>query len=215
MLALVNAAKRTALESENCHRKNVRFRWAARSEGPKIGRDKRGYLPAVAAVAAITAIAATPATATTTAITTTAAATTATIPAAATAATGAFRLRAGFVDNKVPTTEVLTVEAVDRAIRVFIAGDFDEGESTRLPREAVTNETDCRRTDTSLSKPFLELFFRCAERKITDVKLLHLRTPSVRNLKRELRSALKIPCPPRGQPERRAALVGGGSLVVP
>jgi len=40
VLALVSAAKRMALERENCHRKNVRFRWAARSEGLKIGGIK-------------------------------------------------------------------------------------------------------------------------------------------------------------------------------
>jgi hypothetical protein len=33
-----------------------------------------------------------------------------------------------------------------------------------------------------LREPFLQLLFRGVKREITDVKLLHLRTPSVRNL---------------------------------
>jgi hypothetical protein len=128
-------------------------------------------LPAISAVAAIPAIAtAASAAAATSAITTAASA----ISAAASAATRAFRLWARFVDNKVPAPKVLTVEAGDRAIRFFIVGDFDESKAARLPRESVANQADGRRADSQLSKPFLQLFFRCVERKITDVKLLHL-----------------------------------------
>jgi len=32
-----------------------------------------------------------------------------------------------------------------------------------------------------LSEPLVELFFGCGKREITDIELLHLRTPSVRN----------------------------------
>jgi hypothetical protein len=100
--------------------------------GPKQGReDKEGkedQLPAVAAVATITSISAAAST-TTAAAVATASAATAAVPSATTTAAGAFRLRARFIDHKVPTTEVLTVEAIDRAIGVFIAGNFDEGEA--------------------------------------------------------------------------------------
>jgi len=35
-------------------------------------------------------------------------------------------LRAGFVDDEISATKVLTVQAGNGAIRIFIAGDFDE-----------------------------------------------------------------------------------------
>jgi hypothetical protein len=117
-------------------------------------KGKKNYLPTVAAVAAIATIAAAAATSTAAAIAT-AAATTPAISTATTAPRGTFRLRARFVHNKVPTTEVLTVEAVDRAIGVFVTGDLDEREAARLARETVTDQTNCRRIDTSLPKPFL------------------------------------------------------------
>ena len=121
-----------------CHKKLCRFnrgrpykKRALQVGGPKQGReDKEGIedqLPAVAAVATITSISAAAST-TTAAAVATASAATAAVPSATTAA-GAFRLRARFIDHKVPTTEVLTVEAIDRAIGVFIAGNFDEGEA--------------------------------------------------------------------------------------
>jgi hypothetical protein len=91
-------------------------------------RETKEDSPAVAAVATVATIAAAATTSTAAAIAT-AAATTSAVSPATTAARGAFRLRARFIHNKVPTTEVLTVEAVDRAICVFIAGDFDEREA--------------------------------------------------------------------------------------
>src|SRR5208283_2378560 len=81
---------------------------------------EREKLPAVAAVSAITtAVATTP-----------------------TAATGALRLRTRFVDDKVPAPEVLTIQARHGAVGIFIVGDFDEGETPRLSREAIPNQTD-------------------------------------------------------------------------
>ena len=91
-------------------------------------RGKPNYLPTVAAVAAISAIASASATATAAAIAS-ASATASAVSTATASARGAFRLRPRFIHDKVPTTEVLTVEAVDRAVRVFIAGDFDEREA--------------------------------------------------------------------------------------
>jgi hypothetical protein len=139
-------------------------------------------LPAIAAIATVSAIT-TATTAATTSTTIAAAASAITAASAATTtATRAFGLRTGFIHDEVPATEVLTVEAVHRAIGFFIIGNFNEGEPTRLASKTVTNQTDRRRAHTHLREPFLQLFFRGAERKITDVKLLHLRTPSARNL---------------------------------
>ncbi len=90
-------------------------------------------------------------------------------------------MRTRFVHDQVPAPEILPVQGGDGTIRFFIVVNFDEGETARLPREAVTNQTDRRGIDTDLPEPFLQLFFRSVERKIADVKLLHLRTPSARN----------------------------------
>jgi hypothetical protein len=114
-----------------------------------------GELPAIAAV---TTIAAAVATTATTAAATSATATTSTVAsvsATTSAATRAFRLRARFVDHKVPAAKVLTVEAGYRAIRFFIIGDLDESKAARLPRETVTNQADGRGADSQLSKPLL------------------------------------------------------------
>jgi hypothetical protein len=147
------------------------MRVRARSPQRRLGEKEK--LPAVAAVAAITTVAA-PATAPAAAIATPAAPpTTATITATPTTATGALRLRPRFVDDKVPAPEVLTVQAGHGAVGVFIVGDLDEGETTRLPREAIPNQADRGGIHTYLTKPFLQLLFRCVERKITHVKLLH------------------------------------------
>src|SRR5579862_5306293 len=142
-------------------------------------------LPAVAAISAIASIAAastTSAAATTIATAPSATTASAIASAAATTATAAFGLRTRFVHYQVPATKILTIEVGNRAIRFFIVGNFDEGESPRLSRESIPNQVDCGRVHANLSEPFLQLFFGCREWKITDVKLLHLRTPSARNL---------------------------------
>src|SRR5208283_912099 len=102
---------------------------------------EREKLPAVAAVSAITTAVATSATAAAAAIpaAATAASTTA-IAATPTTATGALRLRTRFVDDKVPAPEVLTIQARHGAVGIFIVGDFDEGETPRLSREAIPNQ---------------------------------------------------------------------------
>jgi len=141
------------------------------------------WLPAVPAVSTVTA--ATPATAAmTTAATTTAAATPAvtSTPATTTSATAAaLGLRPGFIDDEVPPAEILAVQGVDGAIGVFVALHLDEGETARLARKAVTNEIDTRGSNAYLREPFLKLLFRRGKRKIADVELLHLPTPSARN----------------------------------
>jgi hypothetical protein len=116
-------------------------------------------LPAVTAIATVAAIAtATTATASTATISSTATAAT-TVATATTATTRAFCLGTRFVDNQVPATEVLTVQAGHRALGVFIAIDFDERKTARLACETVANQTDCRGADSNLRKPFLQLLF--------------------------------------------------------
>jgi hypothetical protein len=108
-------------------------------------------LPAVSAVAAA-AISAAPAPATmTTAATTTTAATMAAASAAISAATAAaspastsaaLGLWPGFVHNQVSTAKILTVQGVNRAIRIFVVGYFDKGEPAGLTGEAIADQID-------------------------------------------------------------------------
>jgi hypothetical protein len=112
----------------------------------------RKSLPAIAAiapVAPISTIAAATAAATTAAMSTTASAATAAETASATT-TPALLLGTSFVDDEIAAAKVLAVHGIDRAIRFFVIGDFDERETTRLAREPITNEIDCRGINTSL-----------------------------------------------------------------
>jgi hypothetical protein len=148
-------------------------------------------LPAIAAViaaaisATVTATAAATATATTTAASSssaTTAATTAAAPAtiatATTAVTAAatataFRLRLGFVNHQIASAKILTIQAVDGFLCVFVGGNFHESEAARLPGEAVTDQRDRRRSDSNLREPFVELVFCGGKRKVTNIELLH------------------------------------------
>jgi len=108
---------------------------------------ERGEELLLPAIAAVTAVAAIPA-ATTAAATTTIATATTTTPAAAvatapTTASRTFCLRAGFVDNEVAAAKILAVKTIDSAIGFFIVGNFDEGETAGLTREAIANQADC------------------------------------------------------------------------
>jgi hypothetical protein len=60
-----------------------------------------------------------------------------------------------FIDYQVPATEILTVEIGDRAIRLFIIRNFNEGKTPRLAREPIPNQIDCGRVDPYLSEPLL------------------------------------------------------------
>jgi hypothetical protein len=121
-------------------------------------------------------------------------------------------LRTRFIHYQVPATEILTVEIGDRAICFFIIRNFDEGKTPRLAREPIPNQIDCGRVYAYLSEPLLQLLFRSREREITDVKLLHLGTPSARNLT-TIAERTEIPVPLKGQTGGRA--VSGGVSVVP
>jgi hypothetical protein len=175
------------------------------SEVPQSRIDKSCVLPAVAAVATVAAISAAPAaSASSAAIPAASAPASTAVAATSSAATAALGLRTRFVDHQVPAAEILTIEIGNRAIRVFIAGDLDERKTPRLARKPVANQIDCRRGDAHLSQPFLQLFFSCGKGEITDVKLLHLRTPSARNLT-AIAERTEIPVPPEGQTEGNAA----------
>jgi hypothetical protein len=105
--------------------------------------------------------------------------TTASTAPAATAAT--LSLRPRLVYHQVPAAEILAVQGVDRAVGIFIALHFDEGKTARLSRKTVTNQIDARGSNADLREPFLKLLFRRRKRKIPNVELLHLPTPSARN----------------------------------
>jgi hypothetical protein len=98
-----------------------------------------------------------------------------------TTAAAALSLRPSFIHHQVPPAEILPVQGIDGAIRVFVALHFDEGKTAGLSRETVTNQIDARGSNADLCKPFLQLLFRRGKRKIADVELLHLPTPSARN----------------------------------
>jgi len=160
-------------------------------------------LPAVAAIASIATVSAIAATATTaaasTAIAAAAAATAAAVAPAPAATAAPLGLRTRFVDHQVPATKILAIQIGDRAVRFFIVCDFDEGKPPRLPREAIPNQIDCGRSHTQLSQPFLQLFFSRGKREISDIKLLHLRTPSARN-QTAIAERTERPIPPEGKP---------------
>src|SRR6267143_1367545 len=100
-------------------------------------------LPAIATVATISAA---PATATMTA-TPTAASSMAATPASV---ASALCLGTCFIYNEVSPAEILTVQGVHRAIRVFVISHFNEGEPARLSRKAVANQIDARGSYTDL-----------------------------------------------------------------
>jgi hypothetical protein len=102
---------------------------------------------------------------------------------AASAAASALSLRPRFVDYQVPPAKILAVQGVNSAVGIFVDGNFHESKTAGLSRKTVTNQIDTRGSNTHLSKPLLELIFRRGKRKITDVELLHLPTPSARNPK--------------------------------
>jgi hypothetical protein len=147
---------------------------ALRSQVPSV------CLPAIATVAAITAAPATTAAASTAAAM---AAPSAAISTTASTATTAAALCLGtrFIHNEVSPAKILAVQGVDGAVRVFVVCDLDERETPRLSREPIANQIDAGRGDTDLRKPLVELIFRRGKRKITDIELLHLLTPSARN----------------------------------
>jgi len=59
------------------------------------------------------------------------AAASAAVPATASAATAAAALRLGtrFIHNEVSPAKILTIQGIDRAVRVFVVRNFDEGKT--------------------------------------------------------------------------------------
>jgi hypothetical protein len=70
------------------------------------------------------------------------AATSAAISGAPATPAGALRLRPCFIHHQVSPAEILPVQRSHRAIRVFVIVHFDEGETSRLSRKAVSDEID-------------------------------------------------------------------------
>jgi hypothetical protein len=101
-------------------------------------------LPAVSAVSTISAASATAAavTASPTAATAASATVTTSTTTPPTTAASTLSLRPRLIDNQVPPAEILPVQRVDRAIGIFVALHFDEGEAARLARKTVTNQID-------------------------------------------------------------------------
>src|SRR5207245_11711840 len=91
----------------------------------------------------------------------------------ASTAASALCLGTCFIHHEVSPAEILTVQGVHGAIRVFVIGHFNEGEPARLSRKPVANQIDARGSYTDLRKPLVELLFRRGKRKITDIELLH------------------------------------------
>jgi hypothetical protein len=94
--------------------------------------------------------------------------------APATAAAAALCLGTCFIHHEVSPAEILTVQGVHGAIRVFVIGHFNEGEPARLSRKTIANQIDARGSYSDLREPLVELLFRRGKRKITDIELLHL-----------------------------------------
>jgi hypothetical protein len=113
------------------------------------------------------------------------------VSATSAASAATFRLGTRFIHHQVPPAEILAVQGIDGAFRIFVAVHFDERETPRLARETVANEINARGCDTNLGQPLVELILRRGKRKIANIELLHLLTPSARNLKCQSRSALK------------------------
>jgi hypothetical protein len=59
--------------------------------------------------------------------------------APATPASGALGLRPRFIYDQVPAAEILTVQGVDRPVRIFVVVHFNEGEPARLSRKAIAD----------------------------------------------------------------------------
>lgn len=129
---------------------------------------------------------------------TTAVTSTATTAAPAAPTTGALGLRPSFVHDQVPPAEILTVQRINRAIRIFVVAHFHEGEPARLPRKTIADQIYTRGSYTDLRKPLMKLIVRRGKRKIPNVELLHLPAPSARNPVDESRSA----------PKKRASYTG-------
>src|SRR5262249_55670057 len=100
---------------------------------------RAGYeLPAIATVAAITSIA-------TSAAPPRGAPPPPAVPAGPpTAPTAALGLRPCFIHHEVSPAEVLPVQRINRAIRVFVAADLNEGEPARLPGKTIADQIDAR-----------------------------------------------------------------------
>ena len=100
---------------------------------------RTALLPAIAAIATVSAVAAVP-TATSASAATAAMTAASAAVSAASATTASFSLRPRLVHYEITSAKILAVQSIDGAIRVFIAGNFDERETARLPGKTVPDE---------------------------------------------------------------------------
>ncbi len=107
-------------------------------------------LPAIAAVAAISAAPATAAMAASPTSATAMATPSAAVPTAPAATSAALCLGTCFIYHEVSSAEILTVQGVHCAIRIFVISHFYEGEPARLSRKPVANQIDARGSHTDL-----------------------------------------------------------------
>jgi hypothetical protein len=135
---------------------------------------RNAFLPTITTVAAISAAPATSTMAATPTAASAMATASAAVPAAPSATATALRLGTCFIHDEVSPAEILSIQRIDGAIRVFVIGHFNEGEPARLSCKPVANQIDARGSYPHLRKPLIELVFRRGKRKITDIELLHL-----------------------------------------
>src|SRR2546422_7850306 len=98
--------------------------------------------------------------------------------AASPASTAAFSGRSSLIHHEISTHEVMAVQGLDSALGFFVAMDFYEAKTTRLPREAVAHQSDVGHAHARLGKPVAQLLFRGLKGQIAHVKLLHQLAPS-------------------------------------
>jgi hypothetical protein len=100
--------------------------------------------------------------------------TAATIPtaaasAAATEIAAADGFRPRFIHHQRPSIELILMEVVDRFLRVFVRGHFDERKATRAPRGLVTHHAHV--VDSSgPAEEFSEFFVRALIREVAHVQ---------------------------------------------
>src|SRR3989475_13097462 len=72
--------------------------------------------------------------------------------AASPASTAAFSGRSSLIHHEISTHEVMAVQGLDSALGFFVAMDFHEAKTTRLPREAVAHQSDVRSEERRVGK---------------------------------------------------------------
>src|SRR5207253_8024420 len=88
--------------------------------------------------------------------------------AASPASTAAFSRRSSLIHHEISTHEVMAVQGLDSALGFFVAMDFHEAKTARLPREAVAHQSDVGDAHARLGKPVAQ------DRKSTRLNSSHV-----------------------------------------